>query len=337
MREITQICIGISVGDPNGIGVEIILKAFRDKRLFSFFTPVVFAHFETLKAEAKKMDISTELLEIKKIQGAKSGKLNIMNSWQAPFNINYGKEEAAAGQAAFTSLEAATQALKQDQIDALVTAPIHKKSIQSEQFNFPGHTDYLSQELGGTPLMFMIAEGLRVALVTDHTPLSSVVEQLTASRISAKIDLLTTSLIKDFGLQRPKIAVLGINPHAGDQGVIGKEDDTILRPLIKKYQEKGALVFGPFPADGFFGSQSYQNYDAVLAMYHDQGLIPFKALSFGKGVNFTAGLKKVRTSPDHGTAFAIAGQGKATTSSFIEALFTARSIYLQRQTAGEEG
>lgn len=331
MKEITKICIGISVGDPNGIGIEIILKAFRDKRLFSFFTPIVFANAKTLHTEAQRMDIKTELFEIKNIKAAKSGKLNILNTWSVPFNISYGKEEPAAGQAALSSLEAATQALKKDQIAALVTAPIHKKSIQSEHFNFPGHTDYLSKELEGTPLMFMISEGLKVALVTDHTPLHQVVEELTPQRVSAKIELLLKSLIEDFGIQRPKIALLGINPHAGDQGVIGNEDEMILRPLTTKYQEQGVLVYGPFPADGFFGSQSYHNYDAVLAMYHDQGLIPFKTLSFGKGVNFTAGLKKVRTSPDHGTAFTIAGQGKAEATSFIEALFTAREIYLQRQ------
>ena len=332
MKQFAKICIGISVGDPNGIGIEIILKAFRDKRLFSFFTPVVFAHFKTINEQSRKMAIKTELNSIKNILEAKPGKLNIKNSWAAPFEINPGKEEATAGQAALSSLEEAVEALKKDQIAALVTAPIHKKSIQSERFNFPGHTDYLSNQLGGTPLMFMLTEELRIALVTDHVSLNQVAAQLTESRISVKIELLIKSLIEDFGIQRPKIALLGINPHAGDQGVIGQEEDTILRPLIKKYQEKGALVFGPFPADGFFGSQSYQNYDAVLAMYHDQGLIPFKTLSFGKGVNFTAGLNKIRTSPDHGTAFSIAGQGKADASSFTEALFAARELYFQRQS-----
>lgn len=332
MKEIAKICIGISAGDPNGIGIEIILKAFKDKRLFSFFTPVVFAHFKTFYEQSQKMGIKPELTAIKDISEAKPGKLNIKNSWAAPFEITPGKEAAAAGQAALSSLEDAVEALKKDQIAALVTAPIHKKSIQSERFNFPGHTDYLSNELGGTPLMFMLTEELRIALVTDHVSLDQVVAQLTESRISVKIELLIKSLVEDFGIQRPKIALLGINPHAGDQGVIGQEEDTILRPLIKKYQEKGALVFGPFPADGFFGSQSYQNYDAVLAMYHDQGLIPFKTLSFGKGVNFTAGLNKIRTSPDHGTAFSIAGQGKADASSFTEALFAARELYFQRHS-----
>jgi len=331
VSETIKISVGISVGDPNGIGIEIILKAFQDQRLFSFFTPIVFAHNKNFEEESKRMGFKTPIYLLKNLESPKRGQLNVVNSWNAPFKLKYGQEESVAGAAALTSLKTAITALKKQKIEALVTAPIHKKNIQTKDFNFPGHTDFLNQELEGNSLMFMISEGLRVALVTDHVALKEVTNQLTREKITHKIELLSKSLIQDFGIQRPKIAILGINPHTGDQGVIGDEDDILLRPLINDLSEQGQLVFGPFAADGFFGSQSYTKYDAVLAMYHDQGLIPFKTLSFGKGVNFTAGLNRVRTSPDHGTAFDIAGQGKADASSFREALFAARSIYLQRK------
>ena len=331
MIETSKICVGISAGDPNGIGLEIILKAFQDKRLFDFFIPIVFANSENLIKEKKRMGLTTTIFHLKDIKTPRSGQLNVINTWKKPFIFDYGEENEKAGSEALSSLNAATIALRNKEIDALVTAPIHKKSIQSKNFQFPGHTDYLDEHLEGESLMFMISEELRVALVTDHIPLKDVPSALTEEKITKKITLLSKSLEQDFGIQRPKIAILGINPHAGDQGVIGKEDDEMLRPLLKKLFESGTLVFGPFPADGFFGSQSYSKYDAVLAMYHDQGLIPFKTLSFGKGVNYTAGLNRVRTSPDHGTAFDIAGQGKADPGSFTEALFSARAIYLQRK------
>jgi len=331
LKDIPKISVGISTGDPNGIGIEILLKAFQDKRLYDFFIPVVFAHHQSVLAESKRLGFTTDFLTLKNINSPKRGRINVVNTWEKPFPFNHGTIAPLAGEAALSSLKAAAIALKKKQLNTLVTAPIHKKNIQTKDFNFPGHTDYLNKELQGDSLMFMITEGLRVALVTDHIPLKEITQKLSEEKIAQKIDLLTKSLIQDFGIQRPKIAVLGINPHTGDDGVIGTEDDTILRPLIKSLFDKGDLVFGPFAADGFFGSQSYTKYDAVLAMYHDQGLIPFKTLSFGKGVNFTAGLNRVRTSPDHGTAFDIAGKGIADASSFIEALFTARSIFLQRQ------
>jgi 4-hydroxythreonine-4-phosphate dehydrogenase len=330
LKDLSKINIGISTGDPNGIGMEIIVKAFEDKRLFSFFTPIVFAHKDSLEIEKKRTGLDIEIVPLNTISAPQWGKLNVINTWQKPFKPNYGKEEKNAGDFALSSLKAATEALQKNQIAALVTAPIHKKNIQTKDFRFPGHTDFLNTQLEGNSLMFMVSENLRIALVTDHIPLKEVVNHLTEEKIIGKIELLQTSLIRDFGIQKPKIAVLGINPHTGDQGVIGNEDDRLLRPILKKAFEKGTLVFGPFAADGFFGSQSYLKYDAVLAMYHDQGLIPFKTLSFGKGVNFTAGLNRVRTSPDHGTAFDIAGQGKADPSSFIEAMFTARAICIQR-------
>jgi 4-hydroxythreonine-4-phosphate dehydrogenase len=330
MSEIPKIRIGISVGDPNGIGFEIILKTFSDKRIFDFFTPVVFAHHKNLIEERKKLGITVSVFSLSNIKNPNNGQLNVVNIWDAPFPIVYGKEQAEAGLHAITSLETATLALKNGDVDVLVTAPIHKKSIQSKVFKFPGHTDYLNAQLEGQSLMFMVTDQLKVALMSDHIPLKDVVGYLNEDKINTKIALLEKSLIQDFGIQRPKIAVLGINPHTGDNGVIGEEDDTLLTPVIKKWNEKGSLVFGPYPADGFFGNQSYSKFDAVLATYHDQGLIPFKTLSFGQGVNFTAGLSHVRTSPDHGTAFDLAGKGVADPSSFSEAVYRAREIFLKR-------
>ena len=330
MSEIPKIRIGISVGDPNGIGFEIILKTFSDKRIFDFFTPVVFAHHKNLIEERKKLGITVSVFSLSNIKNPNNGQLNVVNIWDAPFPIVYGKEQAEAGLHAITSLETATLALKNGDVDVLVTAPIHKKSIQSKVFKFPGHTDYLNAQLEGQSLMFMVTDQLKVALMSDHIPLKDVVGYLNEDKINTKIALLEKSLIQDFGIQRPKIAVLGINPHTGDNGVIGEEDDTLLTPVIKKWNEKGSLVFGPYPADGFFGNQSYSKFDAVLATYHDQGLIPFKTLSFGQGVNCTAGLSHVRTSPDHGTAFDLAGKGVADPSSFSEAVYRAREIFLKR-------
>ena len=330
MSEIPKIRIGISVGDPNGIGFEIILKTFSDKRIFDFFTPVVFAHHKNLIEERKKLGITVSVFSLSNIKNPNNGQLNVVNIWDAPFPIVYGKEQAEAGLHAITSLETATLALKNGDVDVLVTAPIHKKSIQSKVFKFPGHTDYFNAQLEGQSLMFMVTDQLKVALMSDHIPLKDVVGYLNEDKINTKIALLEKSLIQDFGIQRPKIAVLGINPHTGDNGVIGEEDDTLLTPVIKKWNEKGSLVFGPYPADGFFGNQSYSKFDAVLATYHDQGLIPFKTLSFGQGVNFTAGLSHVRTSPDHGTAFDLAGKGVADPSSFSEAVYRAREIFLKR-------
>jgi 4-hydroxythreonine-4-phosphate dehydrogenase len=331
MSEKSKIRIGISVGDPNGIGIEIILKSFQDKRIYDFFTPIVFANSTNFFNERKRFNLNTDIFKLKDILNPQKGQLNIIDVWKNPFPIFHGEEQGEAGFHAIKSLQAATESLKKGEMDVLVTAPIHKKSIQSDSFNFPGHTDYLNQELEGESLMFMISNSLKIALVSDHIPLGEVTSYLTTKKIIQKIKLLEKSLKQDFGIQRPKIAVLGINPHAGDNGVIGKEDESLLRPLLRKLNTAGSLVFGPYSADGFFGNQSYNQFDATLAMYHDQGLIPFKTLSFGQGVNFTAGLSHVRTSPDHGTAFDIAGKGKADNSSFTEAIFSARSIYLNRK------
>ena len=240
------------------------------------------------------------------------------------------EENLKMGEFAVKSLKRATQALKENEIDVLVTAPINKHNIQSESFNFPGHTDYLAKELEGDSLMFMVTNDLRVGLLTDHVPVKDVSSHINKALIDKKINTIYNTLQTDFGIRRPKIAVLGINPHTGDNGVIGKEDDEVLRPSLKALVDSGKLVYGPYAADSFFGSGNYKNFDAIVAAYHDQGLIPFKTLSFGKGVNYTAGLSKIRTSPDHGTAFEIAGKGEANETSFKEAIYLAIRIFNNR-------
>ncbi len=331
MSQSPKIRVGISIGDLNGIGPEVILKTFSDNRMFDFCTPIVFANSRLLQFFKKNLKLKTLIQPIKSLDQISNGKLNVINCWEETVEINYGKEDPKIGGYAIKSLESAVTALKDDTIDLLVTAPIHKNAIQSENFKFPGHTDYLNQELEGDSLMFMVTDNLKIGLLTDHVALSSVVKHLTPGVISEKISTIHNSLIKDFGISKPKIAILGINPHTGDNGVIGKEDDEILRPTIEKIKNAGKLVFGPYAADSFFGSDNYKNFDAVVATYHDQGLIPFKTLSFGQGVNYTAGLDKIRTSPDHGTAFEIAGKGIADANSFSEAVFRALDIFKNRK------
>lgn len=335
MKKEENIKVGISIGDLNGIGSEIILKIFEDARMLDFCTPIIFASIKTMSFVKKHYKIDINLNGINHINQAVIGKVNVLNCWKENVNISFGKEDKTIGEYAIKSLQKATKALKSDEIDVLVTAPINKSSIQSDTFKFPGHTDYLNQELEGKSLMFMVNGGLRVGLLTDHVPVKDVSKHITTKLIEEKINTVHDSLIKDFKINRPKIAVLGINPHTGDNGVIGNEDDKILRPALKKIKEKGKLVFGPYAADSFFGSNNYQNFDAIIASYHDQGLIPFKTLSFGQGVNYTAGLNKVRTSPDHGTAFEIAGKGQADIGSFKEAIFTAIKIFNNRNEYAE--
>ena len=330
MKNAENIIVGISIGDLNGIGSEIILKTFEDSRMLELCTPVIFANVKLLSFVKKHFNLTLQLHGIDKLDQILPGKINVLNLWKEGFDLNFGENDQKAGEYAVKSFVAATTALKDAVVDVLVTAPINKYNIQSENFKFPGHTDYLDQELEGDALMLMVNDGLRVGLLTDHIPLSEVAAHLTEDLIVRKIETVRKSLIQDFSINKPKIAVLGLNPHCGDGGVIGNEEDVLLKPTIKKIFEKGTLVFGPFPADGFFGSSQYEKYDAVIATYHDQGLVPFKTLSFGGGVNFTAGLNKVRTSPDHGTAFDIAGKGEASFSSFKEALYLAIDVFNSR-------
>ena len=330
MKKEENIIVGISIGDLNGIGAEIVLKTFEDSRTLEFCTPVIFASIKTMTFLKNHFKIGTSLNGINDINKILPQKINVFNVWNEHVKIEFGKEDFKIGEFAIKSLEAATSALKNGNIDVLVTAPINKHNIQSDTFKFPGHTNYLEQELEGNSLMFMVANNLRVGLLTDHVPVKDVATQITPKRIKEKIDTIYNSLKQDFKIRKPKIAVLGINPHNGDNGVIGTEDDNVLRPTIDEIKKTGKLVYGPYAADSFFGSSNYTNFDAVIASYHDQGLIPFKTLSFGQGVNYTAGLNKIRTSPDHGTAFEIAGKSQADNSSFKEAVFKAIEIYKNR-------
>lgn len=331
MKQLQKIKLGISIGDLNGIGGEIILKTFEDSRMLDFCTPVIFASVKTLSFLKKHFDLTLNFQGIEKPSEAIEGKINVVNVWKENVNINFGIEDPESGKYAFKSLEAATQALKNDEIDVLVTAPINKNTIQSDKFNFPGHTDYLAKELNGNSLMFMITENLKIGLLTDHVPIKDIASVITPEVIEKKIATIQNALQQDFRISKPKIAVLGINPHSGDNGLIGQEDETILKPTLQKLKEKGMLVYGPYAADSFFGTKNHLNFDAVIAAYHDQGLIPFKTLSFGEGVNYTAGLRKVRTSPDHGTAFEIAGKNEANINSFKEAVFKAIEIFKTRK------
>ncbi len=331
MKSAQKIKLGISIGDLNGIGGEIILKTFDDSRMLDFCTPIIFASVKTLSFLKKHFDLSINLQGIEKVSEAIDGKVNVINVWKENVVINFGTEDPESGKYAFKSLQAATKALKDDEIDVLVTAPINKNTIQSEEFKFPGHTDYLARELQGDSLMFMITDNLKVGLLTDHVPLKDIAQTISPELIEKKITTIQKTLQQDFRISKPKIAVLGINPHSGDHGLIGQEDETILKPTIQKLKDKGYMVFGPYAADSFFGSKNHENFDAIIASYHDQGLIPFKTLSFGEGVNFTAGLRKVRTSPDHGTAFEIAGKNCANINSFKEAVFKAIEIFKTRK------
>lgn len=335
IKNAENIIVGISIGDLNGIGSEVVLKTFEDSRMLEMCTPVIFANVKTLSFVKKTFESTSMLHGIDNLDQIVLGKINVLNVWREGLESNFGANEDTVGKYAIKSFVAATKALKEGRIEVLVTAPINKYNIQSEEFKFPGHTDYLDQELEGNALMFMVQDNLRVGLLTDHIPVNEVAKHLTEALIIQKIETIKKSLIQDFSINKPKIAVLGLNPHAGDNGVIGKEDKEIIKPALKKLFDKGVLVFGPFAADGFFGNNQYEKYDAVIAVYHDQGLIPFKTLSFGKGVNYTAGLSKIRTSPDHGTAYEIAGKNKADCNSFKEAVYLAIDIYHSRNQYNE--
>ena len=330
MENKDNVIVGISIGDINGIGLEIILKTFEDKRMLELCTPVLFASKKLISTFKSILNIDVQIQTIQNIDAVIHGKLNLINVWQEDVEVSLGKTNANGGKYALLSLEAATNELHNGKIDVLVTAPINKNTIQSETFKFPGHTEYLEQILGGNALMILIHEKLRVALLTGHIPINEVSNSISAELIENKIEVLNKTLFEDFSITKPKIAILSINPHAGDNGVIGNQDNEILIPTIEKIKKEGKLVYGPYAADSFFGSENYLNFDAILAAYHDQGLTPFKTLAFGKGVNYTAGLNQIRTSPDHGTAFDIAGKGIADFNSFKEAIYTAIDIFNNR-------
>lgn len=322
-----NIILGISIGDMNGVGPEVILKTFEDQRMMELCTPVVFGNAKLLSFIKKIVNCQTNIHGIDSLDQIQQGKFNVLNLWKEGVNLDFGTLNDAVGQYAIKSFVAATQALKNNEIDALVTAPINKYNIQSDEFQFPGHTDYLDKELDGNALMFMISEDLKVGLVTDHVPLQQVSQTLTPELIKQKVRTINKSLIQDFNVIKPRIALLGLNPHSGDNGIIGNEELNFINNTVKELFDEDIIIYGPYSADAFFGSEQFRNFDAVVACYHDQGLIPFKTLSFGNGVNYTAGLDKIRTSPDHGTAYDIAGKGIADFTSFKNAVYAALDIY----------
>ncbi|MBR3858937.1 MAG: 4-hydroxythreonine-4-phosphate dehydrogenase PdxA [Bacteroidaceae bacterium] len=335
--EQNRIKIGITQGDVNGIGYEIILKAFEDPTIFELCTPIVYGSPKIMTYHRKALEIETSFTIVGSAAEAVHGRLNVVNCNDDEVKVELGKPSRESGKAAYDALERAMTEYKEGMYDVLVTAPIHKQMIQSESFTFPGHTEYIEQNAGNgaKALMILANETLRVALVTGHVPVSKIASTLTKELIEEKLTIFNTSLKSDFGISAPRIAVLALNPHAGDGGVIGTEEETIITPAIKAMREQGMLCYGPFPADGFMGSGAFSHFDGVLAMYHDQGLIPFKTLAMENGVNFTAGLPIVRTSPDHGTAFDIAGKNQASPDSFRQALYMAIDIYRNRKSDTE--
>lgn len=335
--EQNKIKIGITQGDVNGIGYEIILKAFEDPTMLELCTPVVYGSPKIMTYHRKALNLETSFTIVNSAADAVHGKLNVVNCNDDETKVELGKLTRESGKAAFEALEKAMEEYKKGLYDVLVTAPIQKQMIQSESFSFPGHTEYIEQHVGegAKALMILANETLRVALVTGHVPVAKISSLLTQELIEEKITLFNSSLKSDFGISAPRIAVLALNPHAGDGGVIGTEEETIITPAIKAMREQGVLCYGPFPADGFMGSGTFNRFDGVLAMYHDQGLVPFKVLAMDGGVNFTAGLPLVRTSPDHGTALDIAGKNQASANSFRQALYMAIDIYRNRKRDAE--
>jgi 4-hydroxythreonine-4-phosphate dehydrogenase len=329
----TKPFIGISLGDYNGIGPEVILKALGSQRILKWCTPVIYGSQQVIKFYREQLELQDwSINSISSIEEATEGQTSIITCWDdANTIVEPGKVTPEAGKAAFACLERAAQDLDKGLLAALVTAPINKHNIQSEDFKFPGHTEYLTERFEAkNSLMMMVSEDFRMGVATGHLPLQDVSKALTKELIKIKIDLFLQSLQEDFAIEKPKLAVLGLNPHAGESGLLGQEELEIIQPVIEEYRKKGVLVFGPYPADGFFGKAQFKEFDGVLGMYHDQGLIPFKYIAFETGVNFTAGLPIIRTSPDHGTAYDIAGKNEADPSSFLHAFFLAIDLVKNR-------
>ena len=325
--------IGITHGDINGIGYEVIIKTLSDSRLLECCTPIVYGSPKVAAYHRKALDVEVfSFNQISHAREANSKRVNIINCVDDEIRVELGKSTPEAGEAALLALQAAIKELKSGDIDVVVTAPINKKNIQSERFKFPGHTEYFASEFGAKNyMMLMVSDTLKIGVVTGHIPLQQVPPALTKEKILTNIRILHKTMLEDFSIRKPRIAVLGLNPHAGDNGVIGLEDQDIIRPAIKLASEEGIIALGPFAADGFFGSGDFKKFDAILAMYHDQGLIPFKVLAFESGVNFTAGLPIIRTSPGHGTAYDIAGTGTASEDSFRNAIYLAIDVFESRK------
>ena len=325
--------IGLTIGDLNGIGTELIIKTISDHRLLELFTPVIFASNKVINFYRKSVpEINFNYQSIKEFNRINHKQINGFNCWEEEVQISPGQLNEIGGRYAIRSLQTAATALKENKIQGLVTAPIHKKNTECNEFPFTGHTPYLKSIFGVKDVvMLMVAERFRVGLVTEHVPLKEVAALITRENILSKLYIIRDTLIRDFGIDKPKIAVLGLNPHAGDEGLIGKEEQEIIKPAINEAKNNNVLAFGPYSADAFFARQQHLKFDAVLAMYHDQGLIPFKSLAAGEGVNYTAGLAGIRTSPDHGTALDIAGKNKADHTSFLSAIFTCIDIINHRE------
>ncbi len=332
-----KIKVGISIGDVNGIGLEIIIKALADHAILEYFTPIVYGHTRVVSFHRKALSLPEYNFNvINNPAQANHQRLNMINCWEEDVKIDLGVANETGGKYALLSLERAMSDLLLGSIDALVTAPINKHTIQNENFNFPGHTEYIQSKVKAQDsLMFLIGEDVKLGVVTGHIPVAEVAKSVTKEKILSKLHLMNESLKNDFWIQKPKIAVLGLNPHAGDNGLIGKEEQQTIIPAIEEANNNGIFAFGPFAADGFFANNAYLKFDGVLAMYHDQGLIPFKHMAFHNGVNYTAGLPVVRTSPDHGTGYDIAGKNVASETSFREALFLAVNVVKRRRENAE--
>ena len=325
--------IGISLGDANGIGPEVIIKALADARMLEYCTPVIYGSLSVINYHRKTMEgVAFNANQIREVKEAHPNRINLINCWQETIRITLGTASEETGRYALMSLEAMMADAREGKLDAIIIAPIDKATIQSDTFKFAGHTEYITQALGKEDsLMFLHGEHFKLAVATGHIPLKEVAEKITSELIYKKIKLMHQSLKVDFNIRKPKIAVLGLNPHAGDNGLLGTEDIDIIAPAIARAKKEDLIVFGPYPADGYFGAHTYHQFDGTLAMYHDQGLIPFKFANFETGVNFTAGLPVVRTSPDHGTAYNIAGKNEANEQSFREAIYLACDIVKNRR------
>lgn len=332
MEENRKIRVGITHGDINGVGYEVILKAFSDSTMFDLCTPIVYGSPKVAAYHRKALELQTSFSIINTAEEAQEGKLSILACTEDELKVELSKPSAEAGKAALDALERALADYKEGLIDVLVTAPINKHSIQSDEFHFPGHTEYIEERVGEgeKALMILMKDDFRVALVTGHLPVKDIAAALTKELIMEKMEIFNRSLKQDFNIGCPRIAVFSLNPHAGDNGLLGTEETEVIIPAMKEMQAKGVQCFGPYPADGFMGSGNFTHFDGILAMYHDQGLAPFKALAMDEGVNYTAGLPIVRTSPAHGTAYDIAGQGVATEDSFRQAIYTAIDVYRNR-------
>ncbi|MEE2953803.1 MAG: 4-hydroxythreonine-4-phosphate dehydrogenase PdxA [Bacteroidota bacterium] len=336
MTKQNKIRVGVSMGDPAGIGIEVIIKTFMDNRIMDFCTPVIFSSKDLINSHRKILNIDElNFNTIKSIQEINPKKVNVLNCWKENININLGLSSILSGKYALTSLNEAMKALQEKSIDVLVTAPINKLMIRKNEKTFIGHTEFLEESFEGESLMLMVSDIMKIAFITGHIPLSKVSNTITEKKIIKKTTLLNQTLISDFNKRKPKIAILGINPHAGENGMLGNEEESIIIPALKKLNDQGVLALGPYSSDSFFSVKNLKSFDGIIAMYHDQGLIPFKTLSFTEGVNFTAGLNIIRTSPVHGTANNIAGENIANEQSFRESIFLACKIYKNREMYNE--